>query len=315
MDRLEHEVAEDFLGSLHDAVGARVEEVVVPVGEILREEFAEHRFVDGRRHGELDADITASLSNLADLSRHKEAAFRCRALLGKQSPAAMDDVAEVGAGPFPPGHLIGEPRENALGQRLVRRGRCIDIKSLPLGQAQELVVDAARLAGGVAVDRQLAASVGTEVVALGPAESARHDEEVGASSSEEILPLLLGLAVGPQEQWAGLGEGRHQGCLTDAAELLRGDQHAGVARMGGEGEHPVAERGDRAVVIKGAEVTEQGFGLLQGMGLGGVEPPDGVEGSESRRLQREEHLAQIDTVDLGRLTGDTPRMLPLRPEP
>jgi hypothetical protein len=68
----------------------------------------------------------------------------------------MDDVAEVRAGPFPPGHLIGEPRENALGQRLVRRGWCIDIKSLPLRQAEELVVDAARLAGGVAVDRQLA---------------------------------------------------------------------------------------------------------------------------------------------------------------
>ena len=108
----------------------------------------------------------------------------------------MDDVTEIRAGTLSACHLVGESREDAFCQSLVGCGRRINIEPLPLGKAQELIVDARCLAGGIPVDGKLAAAVGAEVIPLGPAEGAPHHEEVGSTTPEEILPLLLGLPVG-----------------------------------------------------------------------------------------------------------------------
>ena len=50
--------------------------MLVAIGEILREDIPQHLLVDFRRHRKLDADIAASLSDLADLGRNEESAFR-----------------------------------------------------------------------------------------------------------------------------------------------------------------------------------------------------------------------------------------------
>ena len=174
MDRLQYEVTKYLLRPLHYAVGGRVEEVVVLVGEVLGEEIPQHLLVDCRGHGELDADIAASLSDLADFRSYHEAAFRGSALLGEESPPAVHDVAEVGPHPSSAGHLIGESCKDAPGQSLVRCRWCIHIESLPLGQFQELLVDFCRLACGITMDGELPAAVSSEIVFLSPSEGSGH---------------------------------------------------------------------------------------------------------------------------------------------
>ena len=84
--------------------------------------------------------------------------------------------------------------------------------------------------------------------------------------------------------------------------------------MGGEGEHPSAEGGDRPIVIEGTEIAQECLGAEKGRCLGGIEPADVLHGGESCRLQGEQDLTQVDAVDLRSLAGDTPHVLTFCPE-
>ena len=259
--------------------------MVVPIGEILWEDLSEHLLIDFRRHRKLDADIAASLPDLADLSRHEEATLRGGAFLGQQAPPSVDDVAEIGARSLAARNLIGESGEDTLGQRLVGSRWGVDIEALSLRKSQELLVDPVRLASGIAMDGKLATLVGTEVLLFCPAEGACRHQEIRPSSAEEILPLVLGGAVGSQEQGARLSEGGHERRLPDTAEFLRSKQHPCVAGMCREGEHPSSQRSDDPLVVKGTQIPQQRLGPQQRFFLWGVEPPDRLDRGDPRCLE------------------------------
>ena len=200
--RFQHEITKDLFGTLHNAVSGGIKEVVVPVNEVLWEEFAKHRLVDCRGHGELNTDIAATLADLADFRRHEKSAFRGGAFLGEKAAPPVDDVTEIGScAPSSP-HLVRKAREDAFGEGFIGSGGSIDIKSLLLREVEELIVDAPRLLRGVTMDGKLATAVSPEIILLSPTEGAGHYQEIGSPSTEEILTFFLRLAVGAEQQGA-----------------------------------------------------------------------------------------------------------------
>ena len=91
-----------------------------------------------------------------------------------------------------------------------------------------------------------AAGFGPEVAGGGLVPGAQQEPEVAAGIfAEEILSVAGGVAIDDaQEEVAALGQSGEQAGLIDATVILRGNQHAGVARVQREGEHLPTERGD-----------------------------------------------------------------------
>ena len=286
----------------------------VSVPEILGKDFAEHLFIDRRCHRELHAYIAAPLADLADLRGHHQPALGGRALLAKDPSPAVDDVADIRACSLPAGDLVGKASQDAFEERVIGRSRGVDIESLSLGESEELIVDLARLPRRVRMHGEVTAPVGPEVHPLRPAEGPCGNKKVGSTTAEKILPSRFRRPVGFQEQGAGLGQCRQQGGIPDASVFLCRKKHPRVAGMCGEGQHPTSEGGDGSIVSECSEITEECLGTGEGVAFRGIHPADLIERGQSRCLQGEQDLAEIDPVNFGEFPRNAPLVLALGPE-
>jgi hypothetical protein len=141
---------------------------------------------------------------------------------------------------------------------------------------------------------------------------------------KKVLPGVLDRPWYPAyQESAPLGERRHEGHRTDTAPLLRGEEHAGIARMHRESQHAPAEIGDgsrglhvalpgragiRCILIPPLpgratsdrpQVRQQSLRDLQRLRFRRLDPWKGRDIHDARRLQRQNDLGQVQAAHLG----------------
>ena len=111
-----------------------------------------------------------------------------------------------------------------------------------------------------------------------------------------------------REQIPSLSQRGDQRDRPHAAIILRGQEHARVARMDRKRQHAPAEWGDRAgCIVDGAQVGEQRLGAFQRARVGRFEPAECSYVIDAARLEREDHLGEIEPFHFGKFLGERAR--------
>ena len=153
---------------------------------------------------------------------------------------------------------------------------------------------------------------------LGVAEGAEEDEEIGVGFlAEEFVAVVFGLfAFAAAEEGAALGKGGDVGDGADAAEFARGEEHAGVAGVDGEGEHAAADGRDFAG--DGVERRrDRGGDLRRGrrdFGSGGSSQRNAGRVVDAAGFQGQDDFGEVEALDLGEFLGGAVGVLAFRPE-
>ena len=229
----------------------------------------------------------------------------------------MDDVANERSSTAAAGDLIGESGQDAAGDGLVAGGSGFgpDVKVLVAGDIQKLLEEFLHLPGGLGVDGEGTEGFEAEIVAFGVVERAHEDEKIRDALAEDFGAFLLDAFFGFEQEAARLGEGGDEGGGTDAAEFLRGEEHAGVARMDGKAKHAASGRGDVAGgIVGGSEVAQELFGAGEGFFLRPVDPAETRKITHSGGFEGKDGLGQVEALDFREFDRRTLDMVAFGPE-
>ena len=304
---------------------------------IFREHLAQPFFLDSGDVVELHRERLAL--HLDDLGGDEQArGFDVCVFVEMAGVTSRETVNTTAGARFDP-EMIAERGEQGLRQRFRISHLVIDAQSGPFGELEELIRAACGLTRRHRMHAITGAGIGVEVHALRTRESPQKSLEL---ADVVILPKLLilvrGVVFAHEQDVTSLGHSGAQSGLTQAAELSGCQQHAGESRMQREFRHLAADLRDLAVRVDGTEIMQKPLRASQRSGCGSFEPlefrvrqenggrrmmffmllppffclPPGIGKEHAQRQQR---LAQIESLNLGQLTFGTQQVLALGPEP
>jgi hypothetical protein len=162
------------------------------------------------------------------------------------------------------------------------------------------------------------AALHVELPPLRESPRAHEDEEIGlALAAEDVLARLVHpLALAAQQDVAALRKRRDQRRRAHAAEFMRREQHAGIARMRRERGHAAAHRRQRVLMIERAEIVQQLHARAKTISARARSTHGKVfEIVDAARLEREQRAAEFEPADFRQRLRGTLLVLALGPKP
>jgi hypothetical protein len=168
------------------------------------------------------------------------------ALAGENAAAAMDEFTAEGAGIDATSDAIAEADEDAFVERFILNFARGGIEAFAFGDVEELLKKRTNLPGGDGVNAEPAASIDAILIARGVGPRTHEDPKIAPDFvADEIVAVAGGGFVHvAKEKVAALSKRGDEAGLVNAAIVMRGEEHAGIARVQGEGEHFAADAGN-----------------------------------------------------------------------
>ena len=204
---------------------------------------------------------SSSPLDLAHFARHEQR--RVLTTLSRASTpfAPVHQRAAQRAGVEPHGHLSGKPASTQRWIALAARRRAfLRVEPFVARDAQKLLRQRGRFARGERLMPSGRQRCGLKLLCSAKrcARMSMKKSTPPVSPSSSSRSSCICLPSRAAQQIAPLRERGDERRRGHAAELVRGEQHARVARMRGKGEHAPAQRRDRAGAgIERAEIGEQ----------------------------------------------------------
>ena len=139
-------------------------------------------------------------------------------------------------------NLIRKSGKDAARDRAGFGFTLLDIEALGARDGEKLLPELRRLARSAAMHPKAGTPPRIEVVFFREAKSPEQDKKIGfVVAPEEVIALVTHLfSFGAPQDVAALGKRCDESDAAHATLLLRGEEHARITRVNGEGEHPAA---------------------------------------------------------------------------
>ena len=229
-----------------DAFGCGVVKDARRGSDILGKKFLKPFLFDDGGEAKDGVDGFVFAFDFADFGDDEQVAVMDDAFAGECAAAAMNEFAAECAGIDATANAIAEADENAFVERFILNFARGGFEAFAFGDVEELLKEGTDLTSGDCVNAEPAAGIDSILVARGVGPGAHENPKIASGFfAEKIFAVAGGGFVDvAKEKVAALGERGDEARLVNAAVVMRGEEHAGVARVKRESEHFAAEGSD-----------------------------------------------------------------------